>query len=119
MLLASCTLDDMVKIIDVSTLKNRIKADFNEEEYEQSVAQNLKENHGKLPEEERKNTADDGEDNWESGSDDSDSDMDDSSDDDKKKQKKKDTKLNPKKNTLAQTKRMVDDQKRKDFFEDL
>ena len=104
MFLASCTLDDMVKIIDVSTLKNRIKDDFNEEEYEQSIAQNLKQNHGKLPEEERKDTKIDGEgeeEDWESGSD-SDSDMDDSSDDDKKKkQKKKDTKLNPKNATLS------------------
>ena len=47
----------MVKIIDVSHLEQRIKnSDFDEIEYEESVKANLKENHGKLPEEERKKT---------------------------------------------------------------
>lgn len=102
MLLASCTLDDMVKIIDVSTLQSRIKDDFNEEEYEQSIQQNLKGNHGKLPPEEKKTENDDNEENWQSDSDE-DSEMDDSSDDDgpSKKQKKKDKKLNPKNATLS------------------
>ena len=123
MLLASCTLDDMVKIIDVSTLQTRIKDDFDEEQYEQSIAQNLKANHGKLPPEEKKKTDsgnEDNEENWESDSDD-DSDMDDSSDEggQNKKQKKKDRRLNPKNATLSQTKKMVEDQKRKDFFGDL
>ena len=39
----------MVKIIDVSTLKKRIKdSDFDEEQYEASISQNLKANHGKV-----------------------------------------------------------------------
>jgi WD repeat-containing protein 55 len=47
-LLASCTLDNMVKIIDVTTLEQRIRDDdFDEEKYEASVKQNLKANHGK------------------------------------------------------------------------
>jgi len=38
-MLASCTLDDMVKIIDVSTLEKRIKEDdFDEELYEANVS---------------------------------------------------------------------------------
>ena len=46
--------------------------------------------------------------------------MEDSSEDDKpKKQKKKDAKLNPKNATLANTKKMAEDQHRKDFFDDL
>jgi WD40 repeat protein len=48
-LLASCSLDNMVKIIDVSNLESRHKdKDFDEEGYEASVAQNLKANHGKV-----------------------------------------------------------------------
>jgi hypothetical protein len=41
-LLASCTLDDMVKIIDVSSLKGRIKENFDEEGYEKSIESRLK-----------------------------------------------------------------------------
>lgn len=118
-LLASCTLDDMVKIIDISTLENRIRDEtFDEEAYEQSVQSQLKPNHGKLPQEERKQTARNEED-WESDSDDdSDEDMSDS-DDDKKKNKKKNKQLNPKNATLSGTKKMMEDQHRKDFFGDL
>ena len=116
-LLASCTLDDFVKIIDVTTLEHRVKDDeFDEEVYEASISQNLKPNHGKQDKPERKAG---NEEDWESEND-SDSDMEDSSDDDKpKKDKKKDVKLNPKNATLGATKKMVEDQHRKDFFDDL
>ena len=47
-LLASCTLDDMVKIIDVTTLEHRVRDDeFDEAGYEASIQKNLKANHGK------------------------------------------------------------------------
>ena len=46
----------MVKLIDVSSLEQRIKNDFDVEQYEESVKDNLVQNHGKLAEEERKNT---------------------------------------------------------------
>mgnify|MGYP006113976545 FL=1 len=123
MLLASCTLDDMVKIIDVSSLRTRIKDDFNEEEYEQSIVQNLKPNHGKVPTEEKKKTdsCNDNEEDWDDDSDD-DSDMEDSSDDEtgkKTKQKKKDKGLNQKNATLNQSKKMREDKHREDFFGDL
>mmetsp|Transcript_18482 Transcript_18482/g.31636 ORF Transcript_18482/g.31636 Transcript_18482/m.31636 type:complete len:299 (+) Transcript_18482:239-1135(+) len=47
---ASCTLDDIIKIIDVENLKSRVREedDFDISEYEQRVTQNLKPNHGKL-----------------------------------------------------------------------
>jgi WD repeat-containing protein 55 len=118
MFVASCTLDDMVKIIDVSSLQQRVKSDdFDLETYEQGLT--LKPNHGKLAEEERKTTAKDDE-NW--SSEDSDMDSDDSDSDEgqgSKKQKKKDKKLNPKNANLGLTKKMMDDEKRKDFFGDL
>jgi len=48
------------------------------------------------------------------------SDSDDSDDEkDAKKNKKKDKKLNPKNPTLGATKKMIEDQQRKDFFDDL
>jgi len=37
MLLASCSLDDIVKIIDVSSLQTRLKEDFDLEEYEKDI----------------------------------------------------------------------------------
>lgn len=45
--------------------------------------------------------------------------MSDDSDGHTKKDKKKDKKLNPKKNTIGMTQKMIDDAKRKDFFDDL
>lgn len=36
-LLATCTLDDVVKMVDVSSLEQRIKADFDEDKYEASI----------------------------------------------------------------------------------
>jgi hypothetical protein len=112
MFIASCTLDDMVKIIDVSTLKQRMKAeDFDEEAYEQGLS--LKPNHGKLQEEESKRPKKDDE-NWSDNDSDSDMDSDDSDDSDelgskKKKQPKKDMALNPKKASLGASKKTVDD----------
>jgi hypothetical protein len=71
----------MVKLIDVSSLEQRIKNDFDVEQYEDSIKANLVENHGKLNEEERKNTKK--EEDWSDNDDDSDddSDMSDDSDD--------------------------------------
>jgi len=76
-LLASCSLDDIVKIIDVSNLESRIKDDFDEEEYERSVSSKLKANHGKITREESKV---DNDKDWEDAS--GDEDMSDDSDDD-------------------------------------
>jgi hypothetical protein len=92
----------MVKLFDVSHLEQRIKGDFDEIQYEESVKANLKQNHGKLPEEERKKTTN--EEDWES-----DSDMSDDSDEPKKKSKKKNKQLNPKNPTLQQSKKMAED----------
>ena len=80
----------MVKIIDVSNLKHRIKDDdFDDEKYEESIYTNLKANHGKIDNPDPKM---DDKDYGDSGSDDddecdSDSDMEDSSDDEKDKKK--------------------------------
>jgi hypothetical protein len=100
-LLASVTLDDIVKVIDVSHLANRSKSTtFDEEAYEKSVEHKLKANHGKIfngdaamGEGEEKKEGDEGD--W---SDDSDDDSDSDSDEsmDGKKEPKKDKDLNPK-----------------------
>jgi len=42
MFLASCSLDDIVKIIDVSHLVGRNKEEFDEEEYERDIKENPK-----------------------------------------------------------------------------
>ena len=48
-LLASVSLDDIVKVIDVSNLADLHKSTgFDEAAYEQSIQHNLKENHGKI-----------------------------------------------------------------------
>lgn len=47
------------------------------------------------------------------------SDDSDDSDEKKKKQEKKDSKLNPKKPTLNQSKKMIEEKNNKDFFGDL
>jgi WD40 repeat protein len=122
-LLASTSLDDMVRIIDVSHLASRHKEKFDDDQYEASIALNLKANHGKVDNPEARKGLD-GEEDWDDDSDedsDEDSGMDDSSDDDgkSKKQPKKDKKLNPKNPSLNATKKMIDDHKKKEFFEDL
>jgi len=40
MFLASCALDDIVKIIDVSNLLTRVKEDFDFDEYEKDINEN-------------------------------------------------------------------------------
>jgi len=106
---ASSTLDDVVKIIDVQNLQTRVKDDsFDVDAYEHSVSDRLKANHGKPEPKE----GEDNEEDWEDGSDMDDSDDDsDSSDEDagKKKQKKKSQQLNPKNATLGASKKMIDD----------
>ena len=105
-LLASCSLDDIVKIIDVSNLGSRIKEQFDEEAYERDLVENpkikkRKNKKGTVGADEEMKDEDDDEDDsnsdWES--EDSD-DSDDSDEDEKKKESKKDKKLNPKKNTI-------------------
>lgn len=110
MLLASCSLDDIVKIIDVSSLHNRHREQFDMEEYEKDIKQNprvkrrknknKKNNQADADEqmqdgEENKDGSGSDSENWEddSSDDDSDSDMSDS-DEEEKKDTKKDKKLN-------------------------
>lgn len=42
MFLASCSLDDIVKIIDVSNLHTRMKEEFDMDEYERDIQENPK-----------------------------------------------------------------------------
>lgn len=122
-LLASTSPDDIVKIIDVSSLEDRpTDGSFDLAAYEQSLE--LKANHGKT--EAKRHKADNNSDDWGSDSDksdDDDSDMDsdsDSSDDDKmvdeSKHKKKNKQLNQKKANTGQSKKMIQQAKAKDFF---
>lgn len=119
-LLASISLDDIVKIIDVSQLGSRVKEDFDEEEYERDLKENpkikrkKKKNKKKAQEggdaemndEEEKKDGDDEDDDDDDDSDDwssDESDSDDSSDDDEMmggKEGKKDKKLNVKGNNV-------------------
>ena len=99
---ASCTLDDIVKITDITSLENRQRdTDFDVEAYEMQISQNNKANHGKI-EGQKSANAKKAEDDLESEDSDSDMDDDDSSSEDEKKgkNKKKDKKLNPKNATL-------------------
>jgi hypothetical protein len=118
-LLASISLDDIVKIIDVSHLGSRVKEDFDEEGYERDLKENPKIKRKKkkskknaeggaggedadMAEEERKegdDSSSDDDDAWESESSDDDSDDSDDSDENEKHQKK-DKKLNVKGNTV-------------------
>ena len=111
-LLASCSLDNIVKIIEVDFLKSRPMdgRSFDYEAYEATIQNKLKPNHGKMVKgedddmEESKDKRSD--DDWSDDSDisddsddsdDSDSDMDDG------KHKKKDRTLNPKSNTIGKS----------------
>lgn len=116
-LVASCSPDDIIKIMDVSYFKNRKKdGSFNLEAYEATLVN--KANHGK-PEKV-------GKDEW-SDCDDSDEDMgsdmsDDSDEDDDMdsgKHKKRNKQLNQKKSNVNSSKKMVQQQKAKDFFKDM
>ena len=93
--MASISLDDIVKIIDVSHLGSRVKEDFDEEEYEKDLVANprtKKTKGGDEDMEEEKGS-------WES--DDYSDDDDSSSDEDEpKKTGKKDKKLNVKANNV-------------------
>lgn len=133
-LVASCCPDDIVKVMDVSYFKNRPKdGSFNLEAYE--AALEFKPNHGKLEKPDKG-----GQDEWSDMDDDSDSDdsndkdenddkdmgddSDSDSDDsdtemDKGKHKKRNKGLNNKKNTVGQSKKMVQNQKAKEFFKDM
>lgn len=97
MFLASCSLDDIVKIIDISHLENRLKEDFDMDEYEKDIKENPKikrkkkskkakvEGDENMNDEEKKEgeaSDDSAADSWESNSDDDDSDSDDSDDSD-------------------------------------
>ena len=139
--LASCALDDMVKIFDVSNLADRpVDGTFDLDAYERSIEDKLVANHGKLPidnteeqkenngemmdeEESKKPTGGNDENDWSDA--DSDDDDDDDSDDndsdmsDGRRHKKKDKKLNPKTNTVGLSKKMLDKEKRMDFFKDM
>ncbi len=139
-LLASISLDDIVKIIDVSHLGSRIKEEFDEAEYERDLIENPKIKKKKkkskkstavegggdtemIADEEKKagESSSEDEEDWESDSDDY-SDDSDSSDEDMggpKKTSKKDKKLNIKANNVKVSAKMRDDEKRKQFFSDL
>lgn len=97
--LASISLDDIVKIIDVSHLGSRVKEDFDEDRYENDLVSNPKikrkqkkakraegdqemaEGQEEKKEGESSSDYDDDSDDWKSGSDDSDSSDDDDMDD--------------------------------------
>ena len=135
--LASCALDDMVKIYDVSNIKERpVDGTFDLEAYERSIENKLVANHGKLPfadaqeedgeknedmdvEESKEPKEDDWEDDSDDDDDDDDSDSDDSDMSDSNRHKKKNKKLNPKGNTVQLSKKMLDKEKRMDFFKGL
>ena len=120
-LVASCSPDDIVKIMDVSHFANRPKdGSFNLETYEATLEH--KPNHGKL--EIKSKQQKDGSDDWSSDSDamsdsDDSNDSDDSMEVDDGKHKKKNKKLNPKKNHVGLTKKMINEQKKRDFFKDM
>jgi WD repeat-containing protein 55 len=120
-LLASISLDDIVKIIDVSSLCSRVKEDFDEDEYERDIKENPKRHKKKKSkkaaggdgdqmmvddngEEEKK-----GNDEWESDSSDYDSEDDSDSDEEnegmKGREGKKDKKLNVKGNNVKKSKK--------------
>jgi len=127
-LLVSCSLDDIVRIIDVANLAERVRdeEDFDEAAYEAQIQErNYKKAGDKSKaKEEAKLGGDqqmedeeggDESDAWADSSDESSSDA----EDQKKGNAKKDKHLNPKKATLQQSKKMLEDHKRKDFFGDL
>ena len=130
-LLASISLDDIVKIIDVSHLGSRDKEEFDEAEYERDIHENPK---GKRKNKKVKNDNDDqqmvdeeerksGDEAWKSdssdygSSDDSDSDEEDQGM--KGREGKKDKKLNIKGNNVKKSKKIIDNAKRLQFFSDL
>ena len=142
--LASCALDDMVKIFDVSNLADRpVDGTFDLEAYERGIEDKLVPNHGHVPfmtnDAQEENMQQDGEmmvdgeeskepaasgnneNDWsdDSGDDDDDDDSDDSDMDDARRHKPMDKKLNPKKNTVGLSKKTLNKEKAKDFFKDM
>lgn len=126
-LVASCSPDDIVKIMDVSHFKDRpTDGSFDIEAYEATLEH--AENHGKIEQPQKKKEEGD---DWSDDSDDNDSDNEvidcsDSSDSDdsmdaaeNKMHKKRNKKLNQKQNTVGQSKKMIQQQKAKDFFKDM
>ena len=131
-------MDDMVKIYDIAHLKDRpADGTFDLEAYERSIEDKLVANHKKIPfaqpesEDADEGMADDAEeskepaasgdkeDDW---SDDSDSDDDSDEDSDMsdgRKHKKRNKKLNQKGNSVGLSKKMLEKEKRKDFFRGL
>jgi hypothetical protein len=117
-LLASISLDDIVKIVDVSHLGERVKEDFDEEGYERDIQENPRGARKK-----RRGAGDvemqDEEDKGEWESDDDYSSDSDSSSEEPQKATKKDRKLNVKAHNVNKSKKMLDDAKRQKFFSDL
>ena len=133
-MLASISLDDIVKIIDVSHLGNRDKEEFDEEEYERDIQENPKikrkvkkpkkekndDGDDQMMDEEEKKSGDEGA--WESDSSDYGSSDDSDSDGDqgmKGREGKKDKKLNVKGINVKKSKKIIDNAKRLQFFSDL
>ena len=91
-LLASCSLDDIVKIIDVSNLGSRIKEQFDEEAYERDLVDNpkikKKRKHKKGGDDEEMKDDNDDEDDSNSDWESEDSDDSDSEEEEKKEGKK-------------------------------
>ena len=121
-MVASCSPDDIVKIMDVSHFNERPKdGSFNLEAYEATLEH--KANHGKIVKESKQEKKD-GSDGWSSDSDeDSDSDdsddSDDSMDENNKNHKKRNKQLNPKQNSSGLTRRMLEQKKAQEFFKDM
>ena len=127
-LLASCALDDMVKIIDVSNLADRpADGTFDMEAYERSIEDKLVANHGKKSikevdggdDDEMDDGNEEAKDNNEEWSDMDSDDSDDESEEDTNQHKKKNKKLNPKGNSVSKSKKMLEKEKRMDFFKDM
>lgn len=112
-LLASISLDDIVKIVDVSHLGARVKEDFDEEGYER----HLQEQGPRRNRDARMHDEEEEKGSWESdySSDESSS----SEEEAREKARKKDRKLNVKGNNVSKSKKMLDDAKRQKFFSDL
>ena len=110
-LMASASLDDIVRILDVSDVHDRNKENFDEEAYEKQLGEkDMKGEREERKAAEQSNDGDGDSDMWSDDSDES---------NEKKKQSKKNSKLNPKRATLGQSKKLLEEQRHKDFFGDL
>ena len=112
---ASCSPDDIVKIMDVSAFANRPKdGSFDMEAYEATLEH--KERHGKVTAVVESKMEDD---EWSDDSGESCSDSSDEYMEANDKHKKKNKALNPKQNSVGLSKKMLQQQKAKDFFKDM